>query len=495
MDAFSETIVREMDAFAVTESILPEPEKPDGHDRSANPASLGEEANKFQRAISSWRGMHARCPEMSVNAYFVGISIGIDLTNTIPKLDATVSEIVANQRDSLVQRKDLAQKTKDFRKLDDSSKLTEYKVLLKCRCLCIDIGDVANDSRSAYQTFIDLLTNQGKTSSSAFLQLYSSLSEAPDPYPLLEASVDSLVASEDTVPKLTAEKDHLQKSVGRLTSQLEHTEKRLEEERTARQNLEANQESKIKEVESSWEAVLSEKTNNWEAKEKTLDEKVENQDRLVKELKASLEVSHRLGRDDEVDTGRNAAIAAELEIVTSDLEKTSLRLAEIEARNEQLRLELAQAVSHSHAEQKSVDDDPAYLRLQSENSSLLRKLDAARYDRDAERHDWESKLRQAERTSAKVAVEKEEIRAKLEKCADYEEIKQELEVIKVRLRSASRNRIQTDKSSLLNSQPVMTTMRATPLRRSTQLPTALPNLKKTLWSNYSWLATRSSPTS
>jgi len=38
---------------------------------------------------------------------------------------------VAYQRDSTVQRKDLAQKTKDFRKLDDASKLTEIKGLLK----------------------------------------------------------------------------------------------------------------------------------------------------------------------------------------------------------------------------------------------------------------------------------------------------------------------------------------------------------------------------
>ncbi|KKA18262.1 Golgi membrane protein (Coy1) [Rasamsonia emersonii CBS 393.64] len=336
------------------------------------------------------------------------------------ELDATASEIVANQRDALVQRKDLAQKTKDFRKLDDASKLAEYKGLLK-----------ADSNIAAYQTFIDLLTNHGKTSSSAFLQLYSSLSEAPDPYPLLEASVDSLVASEETVPKLTSEKEHLQKSVERLTSQLEETEKRLEEERTARQKLEESQESKIREIESTWSAVLSEKTNNWEAKEKSFEEKIENQDRLLKELKASLEVSQRLGREDEGDSTRNAATAAELEIVTSELEKTSLRLAEVEARNEQLRLELAQAVSHPQTEQKiSVEDDPAYLRLQSENSSLLRKLDAARFDRDTERHEWESKLRQAERLNAKITAEKEELRAKLEKCADYEEIRRELEVIK-----------------------------------------------------------------
>lgn len=55
----------------------------------------------------------------------------IDLSNTIPKLDGTATELVGHQRDSLAQRKDLAQKTKDFRKLDDEGKLGEYKSLLK----------------------------------------------------------------------------------------------------------------------------------------------------------------------------------------------------------------------------------------------------------------------------------------------------------------------------------------------------------------------------
>ena len=46
-------------------------------------------------------------------------------------LDNTASEIVAYQRDSTVQRKELAQKTKEFRKSDDATKLTEIKGLLK----------------------------------------------------------------------------------------------------------------------------------------------------------------------------------------------------------------------------------------------------------------------------------------------------------------------------------------------------------------------------
>ncbi|OJI96930.1 hypothetical protein ASPVEDRAFT_120685 [Aspergillus versicolor CBS 583.65] len=385
-----------MDSFAITEGMLPQSDNQDARAAdSGDSGALPEGANKFQRAIAAWRG--------------------IDLSSTLAKLDSTASDIVAEQRDALVQRKDLAQKTKDFRKLDDASKLGEYKGLLK-----------------AYQGFIDLLTNQGKSSSSAFLQLYSSLSEAPDPYPLLETSIDSLVLAEETVPKLTSERDQLQGSVDRLTSQLDDTEQRLQEERAARKKLEENQDTKTKEIETSWSAVLTEKTNNWTAKEKSLEEKVENQDRLIKELKASYEVSQRLGQNDEGgDQSQNGASAAELELVSSELEKTSLRLAEMEGRNEQLRLELAQAVSHSKEEQAaSIDDDPAYLRLQSENSSLLRKLDAARFDRESERHTWEAKFLQSERQGTKISAEREELKARLEKVADYEDIRRELEMIK-----------------------------------------------------------------
>jgi homeobox protein cut-like len=70
----------------------------------------------------------------SLNPWLCGSSNlhpGLDFTTLVSNLDNTASEIVAYQRDSTVQRKDLAQKTKDFRKLDDSSKLSEIKGLLK----------------------------------------------------------------------------------------------------------------------------------------------------------------------------------------------------------------------------------------------------------------------------------------------------------------------------------------------------------------------------
>ncbi|KAI7781214.1 golgi membrane protein [Diaporthe eres] len=358
-------------------------------------ASALDTTNKFQAAISAWRN--------------------IDMTTLVSGLDNTASEIVTYQRDSTVQRKDLAQKTKDFRKLDDATKLSEIKGLLK-----------------AYQTFIDLLTNHSKSVNSAFLHAYTSLSDAPDPYPLLEAAVDSMLVSEETLPKVTEENQRLQGSVAELTSQLEDTESRLQSEREARKQLEDNLESKVKEVESSWIAVLDEKKDNWAAKEKTLEDKVENQERLLNEVKASYEVNQRLGKsEDDDEEPKGHVTSAELEMVHSDLERTSMRLAEVEARNEQMRLELAQSKSQVPSQQAtSLEDDPGYMRMRSENSSLIRKLDASRVEKESLKRDLDAKLRTLEREVSSLKEDRDALKAKVQKWGDYDDIKQELEVLK-----------------------------------------------------------------
>jgi len=248
----------------------------------------------------------------------------------------------------------------------------------------------------------------------------------------LEASVDSLLVSEDTIPKLTSENQHLQKTVAKLTTQLEVTENQLERERDTQKELEESREAKVKEIEASWTAVVEEKQENWEAKERSLEEKVENQERLLREIKASYEVSQRLGRAEDVDTGdfRTSATAAELEIVSSDLERTSLRLAEMETRNEQLRIELAQSASLSQPA-RAAEDDPVFLRIRTENSSLLRRFESAKFERESRERDLESSIRNLERETAKLSNDKEALRNKVQKWGDYEEVKRELEVLKV----------------------------------------------------------------
>ena len=360
---------------------------------AAPPPSPPPADNKFNTAIAAWRD--------------------IDLTALVPQLDTVASDLVAHQRDTLTQRKDLAAKTKDFRKLDDASKLTDIKALLK-----------------SYQNFIDLVSTQSKTVQAAFFQLYSPLSEAPDPYPLLEASVDSLVTADEVVPRLTAENERLHKTVASLTAQLETSEAQLDEERSARKTLQDTRDAKIKEVEAKWTAVVTENKDNWEAKEKSLEDKVESQDRLLKELKANYEVSQRLGQgDDSTADATNSATAAELDIVAAELERTAHRLSEVEARNEQLRLDLAQSAS-ADAQHVAVEDDPAFLRLRSENSSLLRKLENARFDKDAERTRLETGARNLEREIKALRSEKDSLREKVQKWSDYDNVKQELDVLK-----------------------------------------------------------------
>lgn len=230
-----------------------------------------------------------------------------------------------------------------------------------------------------------------------------------------------------------------------MTAQLEESEKKLEEERKARKTVEDSRDSKIKEIEASWSAVLDEKKDNWESKEKSLEEKVESQDRLLKELKASYEVSQRLGNGEEATRESSGATAAELEIVSSELERTSHRLAEVEARNEQLRLELAQTAS-AQTQHVAVEDDPAFLRLRSENSSLLRKLENARFEKDSERTRLETGSRNLEREIKSLKSEKEALREKVQKWSDYDNVKQELEVLKVS-ESSIQTQVPTDTTS------------------------------------------------
>lgn len=188
----------------------------------------------------------------------------------------------------------------------------------------------------------------------------------------------------------------------------------------------------MKEVENSWDAVLEEKKNNWEAKEKLLEEKVDDQERLLNELKASYEVTQRLGLSEPTEgTGRSHVTSAELEMVNSDLERTSVRLAEVEARNEQLRIELAQSASQVPSQPAlALEDDPGYMRMRSENSSLMRKLDASRVERDSRKRELDGKLRSLEREIGMLKEERDSLKSKVQKWSDYEDVKQELEVLK-----------------------------------------------------------------
>ncbi|KAF8477076.1 CASP C terminal-domain-containing protein [Kalaharituber pfeilii] len=405
-------------------------------DAPSGEKARAEGGNAFQRAVAAWRN--------------------VDLTSLQKALDSTASEIVNSQRDSLVERKELAQKTKEFRKMDEEGRASEWKGLLK-----------------SYQLFIDHLTTQKKATETSFLTIYSALSEAPDPYPLLEATIDSLVSSED-VSRLSSENSSLRATISRLTSQVAHLETRLDEQKREREKKEKERAEDVSKVEGVWKGLLDEKTRNWEAKEKGYIEKIADIEGLVREVKASYEVAQRMGRHDSLGEGKEGGKEdrvgnglAELEIVGRDLERTNLRLAEVEARNEQLRLELAKAIaSPTDATQPTKEsqqadeeeEDPHVIRLQNENFALMKKLELAKEQTDNDKREWDRKLKALERMLEEAKGDKEVLKAKVESWRDYEEVKRELEILK----SIEFSTGDEDEDEMLDFSKAQTGSRATP---------------------------------
>ena len=232
-------------------------------------------------------------------------------------------------------------------------------------------------------------------------------------------------------------------TIARHTSQISHLESRVEEQKREQEKRDKERAEEVANVESISRSVLDEKTRNWEAKEKGYLEKVSDLEGLVRELKASYEVAQRMGRHGDslvIDTKDGKEENNLAELVSRDLERTNLRLAEVEARNEQLRLELARATtsvsepsqptkeSH-HADE--FEEDPQVLRLQNENSALMKRLELAKEQAENDKHDSERKTKALERSVEELKGDKDVLKSKLERWRDYEEVKRELEILKV----------------------------------------------------------------
>jgi len=94
----------------------------------------------------------------------------INLVELQKTLDEQGLKIINNQKESLASRKQLAEQTRDFKRLSNDEKLIKFKTLLK-----------------AYQNEIDNITKRSKVSETAFLNVYKLLLEAPDPSALLSS--------------------------------------------------------------------------------------------------------------------------------------------------------------------------------------------------------------------------------------------------------------------------------------------------------------------
>lgn len=344
----------------------------------------------------------------------------INLSELQKTLDAQGIEIVDNQKESVIGRKALADKTKEFKKIPDAEKLNAFKSLLK-----------------AYQTEIDSLTKRSKASENAFLHVYKVLAEAPDPYPLLETAVDQAVKvaealeHETELKRLREENAELKKRVNEFSS-VESAKKKLE---VKVEQLEGKMDDmiqdKVAQKANELNATYDEKLRNYEEREQDLQRQLTLTRNQLKDLRTSNEtnqaklIDHSQRQDQEV-----VAKLAELDMVAAELEAATSRVATVERRNEILRAEIETMKSGSETSDRVQGLESQISDLDVETERLSRALEQQRTASTESEVTLNKKVEEFSRELQKKTSEIDQLKQKLKQYLDYDEIKRELEIMK-----------------------------------------------------------------
>ncbi|TEB30365.1 hypothetical protein FA13DRAFT_1733679 [Coprinellus micaceus] len=358
----------------------------------------------------------------------------INLAELQKKLDVQGIEIVDNQKEGLLGRKALADKTKGASPVRNISTLAQYAAEFKK----LPDTDKLNAFK-AYQTEIDSITKRGKTSDNAFLHVYKVLAEAPDPYPLLEAAVDQAVRvtealeREEENKRLREENAELRKKLAELPT-LEGSKKKLEVKvEQLEQKMDDMIQEKVGQKANELHGTYDERIRNYEEREQGLQKQVTLANNQLRDLRMSHDsnqaklIDHSQRQDQEV-----ISKLAEVDMIVADLDRANTRVASLERRNEILRAEIETLRSPSSANvtpnSTSASDRIASLEgqvadLEGETERLQRALEGQK-----------AAVVEAEREKErKVDDLKEEVRRrgkKLEELSDYDEIKRELDIMK-----------------------------------------------------------------
>ncbi|KIJ09330.1 hypothetical protein PAXINDRAFT_172520 [Paxillus involutus ATCC 200175] len=339
-------------------------------------------------------------------------------------LDAQGVEIVENQKENLLSRKGLAERTKEFKKIPDDEKLNAFKGLLK-----------------SYQQEIDNLTKRSKVAESAFLNVYKVLAEAPDPYPLLEAVVEQTITSTANV-SLTAEVSTLKAEVARIKGENAELRKEngvLESAKRRVETLEVKMDDliveKVTQKENELNATYDERMRNYEEREQDLTRQVTLYKSQLRDLRLSNETNQArlLDASSRADQDLVSRLA-EADMVLADLERANSRVAVVEGRNEALRAEIEALRAEGENTELIMGLRSTLSTVESTNADLTAQLLSTQSQLSATqaqltKYDEEGTKRE-EKERAELVGEVNVLKKKLATYVDYDEIKRELEIMK-----------------------------------------------------------------
>ncbi|XP_008424020.1 cut-like homeobox 1b isoform X1 [Poecilia reticulata] len=358
-----------------------------------------------------------------------------DLQQLQKELDATATQLANRQDESEQSRKKLIDLSREFKKTTPEDLRKQVAPLLK-----------------SFQGEIDALSKRSKEAEAAFLNVYKKIIDVPDPVPVLELAqqlqlkLQRMHDIETENTKLRETLEDYNKEFAEVKNQ-EVTIKALKEKiREYEQTLKNQAENLAQEKQLQLHNDYAEKERKLQESQDSMSSRLKEAEHKTQSLQTALETTQAELFDlktkyDEESTAK----ADEIEMVMTDLERANQRAEAAEREAEALREQLSssnqsqQLSSPTNAEPDSdqASEVASYSNLEAElrakereTAQLVEDVQRLQASLTKLRETTSSQISQLEQQlSSKSAVLKE-LEEKLERQADYEEVKKELSILK-----------------------------------------------------------------
>ncbi|CCK69207.1 CCAAT displacement transcription factor COY1 KNAG_0C00940 [Huiozyma naganishii CBS 8797] len=336
-----------------------------------------------------------------------------DLATLQKNLDSDILEVKNKESLSLESRKSLAAETKKFKKLDSDEKLANVNKIIK-----------------QYQHEIDNLTQRSKFSEQTLLDIYTKLSETPDPKPLLQHSIEKLRKLRE-YKGLEEKVTDLEGRIAKYADYETLKKRLLELEQNSAVTLAKRLAAKEQELTSIWK----EKERNWKEKEVDINKQIELLQENNKALEAKISRQVDIGGEtagDSTETGGTAdgKSSAEFNLLAQELESAQSRIMILEQRNEELSGSLAKATSAAEKESEVHTQKLKISHLEGENALLSASLERESNVSKNDKTELQNKIKSLQSETESYKGELETVKRKLSNYSDYNQLKNELSALK-----------------------------------------------------------------
>ncbi|KAL7749347.1 hypothetical protein RI367_005218 [Sorochytrium milnesiophthora] len=316
------------------------------------------------------------------------------LSKRIHDMDRVSTDILELQQQAPLNRKRLAEMTKEFRRQDDAEKAASVGGLVK-----------------SYQSEIDSLTKRCNAVESEFLALYRLLIDLPDVTTAMSSALDALTAA-------NSDRSRTSEQLRDTKAKVEHYESKALMEEVIQQ--------KVGEREQELALEFDTKLQTSKAREEALAQQVKTQSDEIRVLQSSLNEGHSLVESEREKWARELANKrSEAEMTQRALDASERRVHELQGELENFRHgnSAAQPAEESRRRENLESLEQEIARLRGQLTQTERLLEEAEQAHRAADEQWQEKLHQKDEQHASLEQ-------KLAQRSDYDVLKAELAVLK-----------------------------------------------------------------